>query len=48
VATCPQDAQDINEIIELADRALYFSKESGKNKVSLWSEIPVSALIEKS
>jgi diguanylate cyclase (GGDEF)-like protein len=46
VATCPQDSADINEIIEMADRALYYSKNTGKNKVSIWSEIPVSAMTE--
>jgi diguanylate cyclase (GGDEF)-like protein len=47
VATGPKDAADTNELIEVADRALYYSKETGKNKVSVWSEIPVGAVREK-
>lgn len=34
VATCPIDALSRNLLIESADRALYHSKRSGKNKVS--------------
>ncbi len=47
IANCPQDAADSNEIIELADKALYYSKETGKNKVSVWSELPVGAMAKK-
>jgi len=47
ISTCPRDTTDVNEMIEMADKALYYSKETGKNKVSLWSEIPVGALVEK-
>ncbi len=46
VATCPQDAENINDLIEMADKALYYSKETGKNKVSVWSEVPVNALVD--
>ena len=46
VATSPYDATDTNELIELADKALYHSKETGKNKVSVWSEIPVGAIAD--
>jgi len=44
IATCTQDAAYPNEVIELADKALYYSKRTGKNRVSLWSEVPVGAL----
>lgn len=46
VANCPQDAININELIELADRSLYFSKETGKNRVSSWSELPAGFMAE--
>jgi len=46
VATCPQDAESTNDLIELADKALYYSKETGKNKISVWSEVPVNALVD--
>jgi len=48
LATCPQDANEINELIEMADKALYYSKETGKNKVSVWSEVPVKAMVDNS
>lgn len=47
VATSPYDATDINELIEMADKALYYSKETGKNRVSVWSELPAGAVIDK-
>ena len=47
VATCPVDSTEVNEIIELADKALYYSKETGKNKVSVWSEMPAGAKEDK-
>lgn len=47
VATSPYDAADANELIELADKALYYSKETGKNKVSVWSEIPAGVVMNK-
>lgn len=46
ISTCPQDSTNVNEIIEQADKALYHSKNTGKNKVSVWSELPVSAIAE--
>lgn len=42
IATCPQDTNDINELIEFADKALYYSKQTGRNKVSSWNELPVT------
>lgn len=47
IATCPQDSADINELIEFADKALYYSKETGKNKVSMWSEVPIIEIAGK-
>lgn len=47
ISTCPQDAKDVNEIIEFADKALYYSKETGRNRVSAWSEIPIAAVANR-
>ncbi len=48
IATCPQNSLNVNEIIEFADKALYYSKEMGRNKVSIWSEIPIATITENS
>jgi diguanylate cyclase (GGDEF)-like protein len=34
VASYPHDGNSIKEIVELADKALYFSKGSGKNRIT--------------
>ncbi len=39
VATFPVDTKDPQQIIELADQALYYSKEHGKNRVTLWAQM---------
>ncbi|HHM24276.1 MAG TPA: sensor domain-containing diguanylate cyclase [Bacteroidetes bacterium] len=38
-ATYPQDATMINELLVRADKALYHAKNSGRNRMSLYSEI---------
>lgn len=37
VAECPTDGVTSNEVLEKADRALYHSKLTGRNRVSLWA-----------
>ena len=32
-------AKDIAELINQADKALYLSKQSGRNKVSRWDQV---------
>lgn len=39
VAFFPSHAQTEHELIECADRALYFSKDKGRNCVSTWSDL---------
>jgi len=36
VATYPEDSKDIFELLDLADRALYRAKETGRNRTILW------------
>ncbi len=38
VATYPKDGQTEEELVENADKALYYSKEHGKNLATLWHE----------
>lgn len=39
VAVYPTDGRNTNELIESADKALYFAKTNGKNRIVLYSEI---------
>jgi diguanylate cyclase (GGDEF)-like protein len=39
LACYPQDSQDLEEVIQQADHALYASKRKGKNIISIYSEI---------
>ncbi len=40
-ATYPEDSQVKMDLIEKADQAMYYSKDSGRNQVSLFHQIPV-------
>lgn len=37
IATCPADGRQMPEIIRKADLALYASKNSGRNRITVWS-----------
>lgn len=39
VATFPEDAKSLNDLVETADRALYKAKEKGRNRVELVGEV---------
>ncbi len=47
VASFPDDAADAVRLIDLADKALYVSKEKGKNRISFVSDISAEALRAK-
>lgn len=43
VCSVPQDCGDFLTAVRLADRAMYYSKRSGRDRVTLWSEIAAMA-----
>jgi len=44
VAFYPEDSQDLDELINLADKALYLSKQKGKNRTSYAKEVTLEAV----
>ena len=38
ISTIKDDVQNPNEMIDLADKALYYAKNNGRNRVAVWSD----------
>jgi len=47
VANFPDDAEDAVRVIDLADKALYVSKQKGKNRISFVSDISADIIRAK-
>jgi diguanylate cyclase (GGDEF)-like protein len=43
VASCPEDTTDADELAEIADRALYWAKDHGKNRCASAEELELAA-----
>jgi two-component system, cell cycle response regulator len=43
LAVCPEDGEEKAVLISRADQALYHAKETGRNRISLWAELPAEA-----
>jgi PleD family two-component response regulator len=43
VATFPEDARDLDRLLDLADQAMYRAKRMGKNRVCLFGQSPEKA-----
>lgn len=41
IATFPFDGRNFTELLEVADRGLYYSKDNGRNKVSYKGNVPI-------
>ncbi len=54
IATYPEHADSIEDLLELADQAMYLSKQNGRNRVTIakpmdetsWQELAVSAFLD--
>jgi diguanylate cyclase (GGDEF)-like protein len=46
-AVCPRDAEGLEELIDYADKALYFSKDRGKNRISPTDEVTLGTITYK-
>jgi len=42
IATFPYDGDSVKELIELADKALYESKQSGRNRITQYNQVQLS------